>query len=118
MGSGGCISDWSSDVCSSDRESKRVAVLQPGLEQVEPVGKGFFARLGSGFVVRGNGGGHPRRRTQPIARCLIDEYVEARIGPPLHRARQIGSASRRERVGKSVYIRVVAVQFKKKKHQK
>src|SRR3546814_17537457 len=89
------ISDWSSDVCSSDLRRGQVHRLQAVLV------------------------GLPVRRARILAGRGRDEEMHALRGPDLQRepGREIGSASCRERECQYVSISVVAVSLKKKKKQ-
>src|SRR3546814_18308941 len=102
------ISDWSSDVCSSDLE----IVDQP--EQMAPGGRdvrriprvGLVHRpIGFGADAVGIGDDAPERRPQRGTEPRRED---------VHARRQIGRASCRERVGQYGYISVVAVSLEKK----
>src|SRR3546814_2295658 len=111
------ISDWSSDVCSSDLENetleaydhRRVSAFS-GLEQ----------RLDDGITV---GGGIQFERTHIEEPDRTLNYTL--VGTPLFVRRdvtdsllELGRASCRERVCKNVSISVVAVSLKKKNKRK
>src|SRR3546814_13500354 len=105
------ISDWSSDVCSSDLDATDVvAARYPGIEFVkapylndhEQVLRTFEARIQE--ILEGSG-------NMNCQMCKYREQVlgfEAEIG-------QIGRAACRERVCQYVEISVVAGSLKKKK---
>src|SRR3546814_12947643 len=92
------ISDWSSDVCSSDlQERPRIGVL---------LRRDRFERFVSAIVYI------PREKfNTDIRRKFGEVLAEA------HNGGQIGRASGRERVCQYVYISVVAVSLKKKKNE-
>src|SRR3546814_3811194 len=100
------ISDWSSDVCSSDLKDQRIIVI--GRNLIE------------------SGGGSDRRAFfvvyRPLDLALLDRcegHLRAEIVQHVARAEefvlQIGRASCRERVCQYGWISVVAVALKKKK---
>src|SRR3546814_11719504 len=94
------MSDWSSDVCSSDLRTQRL--LRPGGPDLPR------ADLGSGA--------RPRDRWLRSARaCRRRHRVGDRQARPTGDSGQIGRASCRERVCPYVEISVVAVALKKKK---
>src|SRR3546814_16070092 len=108
------ISDWSSDVCSSDLGTKqrppvilRCALLWAQRRRQPRCG---LRRFGHGLRDR-----LPRLRiTLPDQRARLDEArPDSRIEPVP--ARELGRASCRERVCKYVLIPVVAVTLQKKK---
>src|SRR3546814_19270757 len=89
------ISDWSSDVCSSD--------LRCALARLDRIDVVFHRRIAV-----------PR---SPVAEDLIEKRALTRIGvvrPPVG-IEEIGRASCRERVCQYVESSVVAVSLKKKK---
>src|SRR3546814_19107307 len=87
------ISDWSSDVCSSDLIGRDIAALDDGLVDVrQNTLHGFIIHAAAGHVGR--------------ELVLLVHLVE--------RGGQIGRASCRERVCQYVKITVVAVSLKKK----
>src|SRR3546814_12280781 len=105
------ISDWSSDVCSSDLLSKRLT-------------HGYRTTLCESFVQFLDGGQvveivdhHPRTLPQPLFRAvghpvqLFEPGAIAEVEP------EIGRASCRERVCQYVSISVVAVSLKKQKNK-
>src|SRR3546814_10754143 len=92
------ISDWSSDVCSSDLDARHLATGQPAHE-IEAVDAGVDDDPASGH----------RRIVQPVERRRLEALVQeervqpAEVGQALtDEAQQIGRASCRERVCKSV----------------
>src|SRR3546814_11961606 len=97
------ISDWSSDVCSSDLRSRLHTWMQwprsPGGNLQEPP----WHRLPPPSTTCLP---HPLRNASPLP-C---------IRPRLRSAAKIGRASCRERVCQTVYIQVVSVSYKKKKN--
>src|SRR3546814_20309754 len=97
------ISDWSSDVCSSDlRQIVRTCAQQCGRR----------VRL---RAERRAAHQHPERlEWRPAGPAVSGDHPRQGLqaGPP--RAQQIGRASGRERVGRYVEISVAAVSFKKK----
>src|SRR3546814_14991303 len=98
------ISDWSSDVCSSDLPA-HVADIDGRFRRTVIGAVGQRERLG---IARGN-----RRRPdrlQRLRQCRLDRFGPA----PQHHLQEIGRASCRERVCQYVYISVVAVSLKKK----
>src|SRR3546814_11347820 len=105
------ISDWSSDVCSSD-------LLSDGLSFVV-VAMGIF---GLGEVIRNLEREHLRDIFMPKIGGLLPRLAELKqiIMPTLRGtalgSAQIGRASCRERVCQYVYISVVALSLKKKKN--
>src|SRR3546814_11102664 len=129
------ISDWSSDVCSSDLPPsrplsrldvrpalpfRRGAAVRPGPRRG---GGGARLPLHLGAGVRGAGaGGDPVPPLQPPPAAGARAGAGAGRGDAVHSlgasprraARQIGSASCRERVCQYVYISLVAVPFTKK----
>src|SRR3546814_13976309 len=97
------ISDWSSDVCSSDLEAGQAAGDALGAGQ--QVGPGHGAVVG----VDGRGGAAAGGST------LHQQPQPAQLPPPiLGSANQIGRASCRARVCQYVSISVVALTLKKK----
>src|SRR3546814_18899274 len=88
------ISDWSSDVCSSDLSEQRAIVFFEAPHRLADCMADAVAVIG------------PDRRAA-ICRELTKTYEEVVRG-------QIGSASCRESVCQYVYISVCAVAFKKK----
>src|SRR3546814_12064913 len=92
------ISDWSSDVCSSD-----LCCRAAGTRCDEPADRRLEPRVGGERARRGGGA----RRT-----CGRDERGAAQARRPL--VRQIGRALCRERVCQYVSISVVSVSLKKK----
>src|SRR3546814_11755860 len=104
------ISDWSSDVCSSDLRYARAASDEP----IRP------ARIGSGTRELASAvTDTARHKLTSIAACRIS----MRSAPPHHnqemvahvaQQRQIGRASCRARVCQYVSISVVAVSLQKK----
>src|SRR3546814_15693288 len=109
------IRDWSSDVCSSDLSVR----FKPGEKiqgNVHAMHRPclFFS---DGLVVRGNGGRTGHGRGGGLSRPP-DTSGGPVVGGRFHRfARQIGRASRRNRVCQYVSISVVAVDLKKKETQ-
>src|SRR3546814_11518682 len=119
------ISDWSSDVCSSDlgRAAAEVILAQdegfalvPGVaaadRQAEPVGEieGRIAEYGKGRRIDiGLGKGGQSRES------VEDAHVEQSVGASVEiiEAAQIGRASCRDRVCQYGYIPVVAVSINK-----
>src|SRR3546814_16642810 len=98
------ISDWSSDVCSSDLRHRRLA--------------GPRRQYGADHRLRpparprpGAGAGDGRRLRQTVSVESEEAGLTLSPSPPL---RQIGRASCRERVCQYVSISVVPVSFKKK----
>src|SRR3546814_12065415 len=121
------ISDWSSDVCSSDLRAARIAARDlGGVDQhgdaVDRAPVRYIAlaahRRARGDVI----GGAARGREIDIARIAQGDDIGARFeragidGGRRHPAFQIGRASGRERVCQYVSISVVAVSLKKKKY--
>src|SRR3546814_14200475 len=110
------ISDWSSDVCSSDlRAGQRMTEERTVLDQ-----RVDAARRAEGLA-------RHRRQVMELKQGLILHeriarelafklLAESEIADPPHA--QIGRASCRERVCQYVYISVVAVALKKKKKRK
>src|SRR3546814_13444073 len=105
------ISDWSSDVCSSDLKtatrwsSSFGKTTHPG----KPVAKGPPWRSGGHERL---GPGHPLPVDRNQRRCRVGSSRQS------GRIREIGRASCRERVCQYVSISVVAVSLKKKKKTK
>src|SRR3546814_19191694 len=106
------ISDWSSDVCSSDLDQQQIAhdVLQLDLDMID-------AEVDSGLP----GTAHEHRADDPGPHQDINAAFDAQLfaGPGRLRPRplaEIGRASRRDRVCQYVYISVVAVSLNKKTH--
>src|SRR3546814_10627783 len=105
------ISDWSSDVCSSDRTRLIVVVVgaPEGAELAVEIGA-FVAVLGTADEVHRIGPGL-LADLQHLVADLVDRLIPADLlvfaVDQLHRA--IGRASCRERVCKDVWISVCAV---------
>src|SRR3546814_18744153 len=94
------ISDWSSDVCSSDL-----------------IGIPTTANIGDGRIYTVEG----RIAIRPAPRLTLDGsiiYNDSRLSRPAQFLRQIGRASCRERVCQYVSISGVRVSFKKKNSNK
>src|SRR3546814_16075323 len=110
------ISDWSSDVCSSDlHERRRRAHQQRVYVDRERLHEALLRRM----LYLGRGG---RVRTGALAGLVgidaafhtpLDRQAEHRAEPGMQ-AEEIGSASSREKVGQDVSIPGVAVSKKKK----
>src|SRR3546814_16031699 len=97
------ISDWSSDVCSSDLAgAKEYIPLPPDAELIAAV-LAAVADDGHSFIFK------DPKMTEMIR--LADQVA------PSDASIQLGRASCRERVGQYVSISVVAVSFKKKHQQ-
>src|SRR3546814_19002557 len=97
------ISDWSSDVCSSDLVGQDQVEAAPAFDQrlgLERVGAGD--RMVPQFA-------HRIDRRGEDARVVLDDQDVERV--------EIGRASCRERVGQYVEISVVAGRFKTKKQK-
>src|SRR3546814_11505062 len=127
-----CISDWSSDVCSSDLQGKFVEEAPVQHRHARHLRQFGRRSLGAAVVDRGKPAqprlaeqGHvdaERQRAQTgvgadIARRLFaaDMLLAGRPGQHATAFAKIGRASGRERVSKSGYISGVAVTIKKKK---
>src|SRR3546814_15821141 len=121
------ISDWSSDVCSSDLAFFRQVLLEPA--QVIVLGdagaedeEALRPRLGDGEVADDLAGGiqHRREHQAAFSRHAIGQQVR----PPAlgagsrHFVLEIGRASRRARGCQYVYIWVDAGSLKKKTQRK
>src|SRR3546814_10986594 len=112
------ISDWSSDVCSSDlpRAQAEEGRLLVGLaHRQRGVAAGFGEGVAAGVDMREPDEGRDRRVAGGDVIADLAENLH-RVGVALRRQRQIGSASGRERVCPYVWISGVAVSLKKKKH--
>src|SRR3546814_14637879 len=93
------ISDWSSDVCSSDLDScYRVPAAGGVNSSIKDLTIWMMAQMGRAPDVLPDG--------------ALDEVQEPRVGTPGEK--QIGKASCRERGCQYGYISVVAVSYKKK----
>src|SRR3546814_15094069 len=125
------ISDWSSDVCSSDLQPQRAVGVAVEQSRDERVGKGPLDRDGK------NGGLGVSHRIE-LRHCERSEAIQSGLrkhwiaaSPPAPRndeefersadhpsvSAEIGRASGRERVCPYVWIAVVAVSLKKKKKE-
>src|SRR3546814_16720555 len=100
------ISDWSSDVCSSDLTSRRKFSLLQGRLGLIPVDDDDV------LAARGL-----LRRIAQQAQALQDIKQHGVAHGEAGRAAQIGRASCRERGWQSVSISVVAVSLKKKREK-
>src|SRR3546814_12673085 len=103
------ISDWSSDVCSSDLCGRFFAANAAGAEHRDPLARETIG-VGAppvGEVAEALGFGLDRAREAAVTDLELVAGVD----------QQIGRASGRERVGTSVYIWVGAVSLKKKHSQ-
>src|SRR3546814_16783996 len=118
------ISDWSSDVCSSDLQAELDAarfeidarhLYLHFIGQAVAHAGAFAAQFMQRLVVLEILAAQFRHVHQAFDMQGIqgDEYPET--GPARHG--EIGSASWRARVGKYIYISVVGVTINKKKHQ-
>src|SRR3546814_13593571 len=100
------ISDWSSDVCSSD-----LGRFGDGRRPAQPA---FLRRRERTFVTTSHLGTEHQPRHVQIARQrqrrVVAQFHSGTTGP----AQQIGRATCRERVCQSVYISVVAASLKQK----
>src|SRR3546814_18456361 len=110
------ISDWSSDVCSSDLGRDRRPGTHQHLLEGRAGGTGHLPlhRLRSKDAVlgRGEAAGEPGVGQHDDPRVIHD------LLDVLHERREIGSASVWDKVGKNGITSVVAVDFKKKKRHK
>src|SRR3546814_14766087 len=112
------ISDWSSDVCSSDLPL--AAAGQFG-RYARTSGMNFGADMmrdeaDDAFAI---GGAQPGAAIRDALAEPVDPEAAVRIEHDLDDLRvEIGRASCRERVGQYGYISVVAVSLKKKKNKK
>src|SRR3546814_14890867 len=112
------ISDWSSDVCSSDLiDRNRAGLLDRGLPSREGRGlddAGRFVDADGDFPVRDGGGVDLHRAVDDDrAGAGVDDDLGGRVGGC--DLDKIGRASGRERVCQYVLVSVVAVILKKKK---
>src|SRR3546814_12566513 len=103
------ISDWSSDVCSSD-------LILTGDALANEL-RGFFDRPTLSVQLEGPGRPISPVVERPAGRLYQAVGRQARVAGLVGMALQIGRASCRERVWQYVYISVVAVSFKKKKKE-
>src|SRR3546814_15487761 len=102
------ISDWSSDVCSSDLSCVTMAAAGVDVAKAEVKGKEVTTA-----EVRARG-----RREERMDESVMASALEAELGRRSARiASEIGRASGRERVCKEVEITVVAGSLKKKKNE-
>src|SRR3546814_18957360 len=101
------ISDWSSDVCSSDLEP-HAAIDGPARARIE----NLRGRAGDAC----NGDGREVTLVGKVPALDIDRPVLSGIEPGIE-VKQFGRASGRERVCKYVYILVVVLSLKNKKKQ-
>src|SRR3546814_16489189 len=104
------ISDWSSDVCSSDLQAPNRVDDDRAVQRHPVVGPGLVAPLGQPEFIE--------RRIEQIARIIAGERPPGAIRALLARREpddreprvwEIGRASGRERACSYVYIWVVAV---------
>src|SRR3546814_16973905 len=133
------ISDWSSDVCSSDLAELRHPLGTRAQHQVIGVAKNDLGAAGGDLLGRqplhGAGGAHRHEGGRVddavrggeaaapggavLGRHLIGEPAAAQDAAPRssRQASQLGSASWRDRVCPYVWLQVGAVSFKKTKHE-
>src|SRR3546814_13676163 len=111
------ISDWSSDVCSSDLRLHRRAVTasQDDAAEEVPLVREIHRRVAQGMAAALGVGGIHRRAASLEVGELAGSIVGAHQDPAA--IAQIGRASCRERVGQYVEISVVAVALTKKKRE-
>src|SRR3546814_20334160 len=106
------ISDWSSDVCSSDLKHRLTLTGTVNLPVPDSVGKlsvgATFVYTAKQYASRADDTAWANYTNPPTGTTASDWIVFAGVMP------QIGRASCRERVGLYVYITVVAVTLKKK----
>src|SRR3546814_12708536 len=121
------ISDWSSDVCSSDLCSPDEPFIKEAISRERadlPLGKIEYAdlRQGRGHLQIALLGEQPHHMVTPAVgpRLIADAagFIDVARPAPQRRVGKIGRASCRERVGKYVWISVVAVTLKKKKKKR
>src|SRR3546814_11546848 len=113
------ISDWSSDVCSSDLKAKALRVLRTRLYEAERE-RLHAERSGTRRAMVGSGDRSERIRTYNFPQGRVTDH---RINLTLHRLPEIlegemdeiGRASWRGRECQYVWISVVAVPLKKKR---
>src|SRR3546814_13455102 len=107
------ISDWSSDVCSSDLRAGRTSVRLLPHRSAALLGKRRPAPNSHVHVLQ-----TPAPFPCGCLRCSPCFTARCRTRPRIHALRQNGRASCRERVCQYVEISVVAVSLKKKKRNK
>src|SRR3546814_6064236 len=109
------ISDWSSDVCSSDLE-RRVNDQQTIVRR-EMREQRVLQHFGIGGRFDDPGSRHRAHAVAEFLQRRIDGGGGGGAFGIVEIATEIGRASCRERVGQYVYISVVAVSLKKKKQK-
>src|SRR3546814_14333798 len=111
------ISDWSSDVCSSDLDHEELGLQIVDQHQQAHAGQpgGVGLPLEPGELVR-----QPRRRDQVLHHVVeaAAVHLPGLAAGTLRQPGQNGRASSRERVIQTVYITVVADSLKKKRNTK
>src|SRR3546814_13646666 len=110
------ISDWSSDVCSSDLAVKYGATRDNVLGLVAVTGSGEVIRVGSNTTKDATGYDLTHLLVGSEGTLALIVEATLKLAPlPTRRAslREIGRASGRERVCQYVSISVVAVSLKK-----
>src|SRR3546814_17304899 len=103
------ISDWSSDVCSSDLGAGGGHALRRQAEAQRLLGAGLADRAGdgdeTGVAARAGSGAEAPQRREAVADDPQRQRFLAAVGAPVPpRCRAIRSASSRERVWQSVLI--------------
>src|SRR3546814_12858220 len=107
------ISDWSSDVCSSDLMPLSV-VQHPGLVMLGNRLPTAFADVGCCFWLATL----PAKLLKPQPLAVVAMRARHEVAALVRRVDLIGRAACRERGGQYVEISVIAVAFKKKTSEK